>query len=295
MTCDISQQEFSSSERIIHANGVALCIEAFGCPTDPAILLLAGGPAAMLWWDEKFCLHVAHSSRFVIRYDPRDSGRSTTYKPGAATYTLRDFASDALAVLDEFSLSKAHLVGFSLGGGIVQLLAVQNPDRVASLTLISTSPVGAYPEESDLPPSSIKDNENSGMIIPTDWENPDQVIRFLVGMARSCAGSFQVFDEVENTALARRVFNRSTNIQSFINHSPLVSVRWSRENLPKVMAPTLVIHGTADPVIPYAHGVALSQEIEGARLLTIEGNGHELPPKVWDIVVPSILHHTTVN
>ena len=113
----------------------------------------------MLWWNEEFCLRLAHCSRFVIRYDHRDSGRSTTYKPGAATYTLSDFANDALAVLDEFSLSKAHLVGFSLGGGISQLLAVRNPDRVASLTLMSTSPVGAHPEEPDLPAPPEKDNE----------------------------------------------------------------------------------------------------------------------------------------
>jgi pimeloyl-ACP methyl ester carboxylesterase len=244
---------------------------------------------------EEFCLRLTQGPRFVIRYDYRDSGRSTTYKPGAATYTLTDFAKDALAILDVFSLAKAHFVGFSLGGGISLLIAVQNPDRVASLTLISTSPVGAYPGEPDLPTMSAKDMEELGKVFPQSWADRDEVIRFFVGMARLCAGSTQAFDGAEMAAFAGKVFGRSINIRSSMNHGPLSFVRWSRESLPRVEAPTLVVHGTDDRIIPYAHGVALSNEIKGARLLTLEGNGHELPHMVWDVVVPAILRHTVLG
>jgi len=288
--------ELNSGEKIVHVHSVNLCVEAFGNPTDPPILLLAGGgSASMLWWYEEFCLRLTQGPRFVIRYDYRDSGRSTTYKPGAATYTLTDFAEDALAILDVFSLAKAHFVGFSLGGGIGLLVAVQNPDRVASLTLISTSPVGAYPGEPDLPTMSVEDTEQLGKIFPQNWADRDEVIHFLVGMARLCAGSAQAFDEAEIAAFAGRVFDRSINIQSSMNHGPLAFMRWSRESLPRVEASTLVIHGTDDRMIPYAHGVALSKEIKGARLLTVEGNGHELPHGVWDVVIPAVLGHTSVS
>lgn len=284
--------ELTSREKIFRANGVDLCVETFGNPTDPPILLLAGASTSMLWWYEEFCLRLAQGPCFVIRYDYRDSGRSTTYKPGAATYTLADFAKDALAILNIFSLAKAHFVGFSLGGGISQLVAVQNPDLVASLTLISTSPVGAYPGEPDLPTMSEEIMEKFGKIVPRNWEDRDEVIHFSVNLARLCAGSSQAFDEEDISSLAERTFDRSTNIQSSMNHGPLSFTRWSRESLPKVKAPTLVIHGTDDRLIPYPHGVALSKEIKGARLLTLEGNGHELPREVWDVVVPAILQQT---
>jgi pimeloyl-ACP methyl ester carboxylesterase len=290
-----NQPELTSAEKILHVNGVDLCIETFGNPTDLPILLLAGGSASMLWWYEEFCQRLAQGPRFVIRYDYRDSGRSTTYKPGAATYTLSDFAKDALGILDVFTLAKAHFVGFSLGGGISQLLAVSNPERVASLTLISTSPVGAYPGERDLPTMSEEVMDKFVKISPQNWEDRDMVIHFLVDMARLCAGSSQVFDEEDMTSFARRVFDRAINIQSSMNHGPISFIRWSRESLPKIKAPTLVIHGTDDRMIPYPHGVALSKEIKSATLLTMEGNGHDLPRGVWDVVIPAILRHTAAN
>ena len=103
----------------------------------------------MLWWPEDFCKRIAAEGRYVIRYDNRDTGRSTTYKPGKPPYTFDDMANDAIRVLDGYGIAKAHIVGMSLGGMIGQLAALKYPSRVSSITAISTTPVGV--DTSDLP------------------------------------------------------------------------------------------------------------------------------------------------
>ncbi len=105
------------NERIIRANGVDLCVQTFGVRSDPPILLIMGGASSMDWWEEGFCELLAAGPRFVIRYDHRDTGRSISYEPGAAPYSLRDLAEDTVGVLDALGLESAHLVGMSMGGG----------------------------------------------------------------------------------------------------------------------------------------------------------------------------------
>jgi pimeloyl-ACP methyl ester carboxylesterase len=105
------------NERIIRANGVDLCVQTFGDRADPPILLIMGGASSMDWWEDGFCEHLMAGCRFVIRYDHRDTGRSVSYEPGAAPYSLRDLAEDAFGLLDAFGLESAHLVGMSMGGG----------------------------------------------------------------------------------------------------------------------------------------------------------------------------------
>lgn len=138
------------AERMIEANGVELCTESFGVPGDPAILLVMGVGASMLWWDQVFCRMLADGGRFVVRYDHRDTGRSTSYPPGRPGYSGADLAGDAAAVLDAYGLEGAHVVGVSAGGAFAQVLALEFPERVVSLVLISTSP--ATPVDRDLPP-----------------------------------------------------------------------------------------------------------------------------------------------
>ena len=122
------------NERIIRAKGVDLCVQTFGDRADPPILLIMGGASSMDWWEDGFCERLMAGSRFVIRYDHRDTGRSVSYEPGAAPYSLRDLAEDAVGLLDALGLESAHLVGMSMGGWIGQLVALDHPDRVASLT-----------------------------------------------------------------------------------------------------------------------------------------------------------------
>jgi pimeloyl-ACP methyl ester carboxylesterase len=124
---------------MVHANEVELCVQAFGHAGDPVILLIRGSAASMDWWEDDFCERLAAGRRFVIRYHHRDTGRPVSYQPGAPACTLRDLAADAVGLLDAFGVARAHLVGMSVGGAIAQLMALDHPGRVASLTLIATS------------------------------------------------------------------------------------------------------------------------------------------------------------
>ncbi len=292
-TQDPEIRPMEQGERIIRANGVDLCVQIFGDRADPPILLIMGGASSMDWWEDAFCERLMVGSRFVIRYDHRDTGRSVSYEPGAAPYSLRDLAEDALGLLDAFGLESAHLVGMSMGGWIGQLVALENPDRVASLTLISTSPT-AGPSDPDLPEMSEKLQAFFAQeASEPDWSDREAVIDFIVEGERPFAGS-RPFDEAAIREIAARSFDRTTNFASSIsNHAVIDSGdRW-RERLGEVSVPTLVIHGTEDPMYPYGNAVALAKEVPGAELLALERVGHEVPPRaLWDVVVPAILQHT---
>src|SRR3954463_11768014 len=125
---------------MVDVNGVELCTEPFGDPAHSPILLIMGIGASMLWWEEGFCQLLADGGRFVIRYDHRDTGRSVTYELGRPRYSSADLVADAGGVLDAYELPAAHLVGVSAGGALAQLLALEQPKRVSSVVLISTSP-----------------------------------------------------------------------------------------------------------------------------------------------------------
>ena len=127
------------AERMIEANGVELCTEPFGNPGDPPILLVMGMGGSMLWWEDGFCRMLADGGRFVIRYDHRDTGRSVFYQPVHPGYTAADLVADAAGVLDAYGIPAAHVVGVSMGGALAQLLALDFPEYVLSLVLISTS------------------------------------------------------------------------------------------------------------------------------------------------------------
>ena len=283
----------ASAEHMVNTGGVELCVQSFGDPDDPAILLIAGGASSMLHWAEEFCERLAAGRRFVIRYDHRDTGRSVSYPPGAPQYTGRDLAEDAIRVLDAFGVARAHVVGISMGGGLGQSLAIHHPARVASLTLSSTSPVGARADDPDLPPASAEVMAELGAVSEPDWSDRSAVIEYLVTQERLCTSKTRPVAEEFIRELARRTVDRAVSIASINNHFLLATGDdLARRRLAGITAPTLVIHGTEDPVFPIAHGAALAGDIPGARLLELEQTGHELPPAVWDTVVPAILEHS---
>jgi pimeloyl-ACP methyl ester carboxylesterase len=277
------------AERMIEANGVELCTEAFGDPRDPPVLLVMGIGASMLWWEEGFCGMLADGGRFVIRYDHRDTGRSMTYEPGRPEYTGADLVADAAGVLDAYELAAANIVGVSAGGAFAQLLALDVPDRVLSLVLISTS--AAVPVERELPPPT----QEFGRFVSTaqvDWSDADSVIEYLVDYSRVLAGGERPFDEAAARALMRRDVERARDFAAAQNHDLIPDEGRQSEPLSSIAAPTLVIHGTADPMFPVAHGEALAEDIPGARLLRLGGAGHGVDRADWETDVGAILEHT---
>jgi pimeloyl-ACP methyl ester carboxylesterase len=279
-------------ERMIEANGVELCAESFGRPADPAILLIMGIGGSMLWWDEGFCRLLGDGGRFVIRYDQRDTGRSVTSEPGRPEYTGSDLVADAVGVLDAHAIAAAHLVGVSAGGAFAQLLALGYPDRVLSLVLISTSPATAGQRGL---PSATERYQSFVTGATVDWSDETSVIEYLVDYARVLAGGVRPFDEAAMRALVRRDVERAHNIAASENHG-LAADGWvPRQPLSSIAVPTLVIHGTEDPMFPLEHGEALSREIPGARLLTLQGAGHGVERADWETIARAILAHTATG
>jgi pimeloyl-ACP methyl ester carboxylesterase len=277
------------AERMIEANGVELCTEAFGEPTDPPILLVMGLGASMLWWDEGFCREIAARGRFVIRYDHRDTGRSAHYEPGNPGYSGTDLVADAAGVLDAHGLPAAHVVGVSAGAAFAQVLALEFDDRVLSLVLISSSP--ATPGDRGLPPPTGAFSRFAAAA-DVDWSSRDSVVEHLVGYSRLLAGGRRPFDEAVVRDLVRRDIERAVDVASSQNHDVLAHDDRSHPDLSAITAPTLVIHGTADPMFPLAHGKALAEEIPGATLLVLDGAGHGVDRADWDTIVRAIVHHT---
>jgi pimeloyl-ACP methyl ester carboxylesterase len=277
------------TERMIEANGVELCTEAFGDPGDPPILLVMGIGGSMLWWEEGFCRMLSDAGRFVIRYDHRDTGRSVTYEPGRPGYTGADLVADAAGVLDAYEIAAAHVVGVSAGAAMAQVLALDSPDRVSSLVLISSSP--ALPGGRALPPPTEEFMRFTSSA-ELDWTSPSSVGEYLAGYQRMLAGGRRPFDEAAVRELVRREVERANNIAAAQNHDLLRDDERRREPLSSISAPTLVIHGTADPMFPLEHGKALADEIPGARLLTRERAGHGVERADWEAVVSAIVEHT---
>jgi pimeloyl-ACP methyl ester carboxylesterase len=279
--------------RIIEVNGVGLCVDATGDAADPAILLIGGMGASMDWWEEEFCQRLAAGGRFVIRYDHRDTGQSVSYPAGAPGYTGADLAADAAGVLDAFGRRSAHLAGISMGGALAQQVALAHPDRVDSLVLISTSP--AVPCGSELPPMSDELRAYFTAKVPLpDWTERAAVIDYIVDYERRLEGA-EYFDEAHVRALVARIVDRTTDMAaSMTNHALAEEGEQAPGPLDQIAAPTLVIHGTADPMLPYGHGEALAREIPRAELLPLEGVGHQLPPRpYWTPVIAAMLRHTS--
>ena len=279
-----------SQPTMVSVSGVELCVQTFGDHDSPAILLIAGAASSMDWWEDEFCERLASGRRFVIRYDIRDTGQSVSYEPGAPQYSGLDLVADAIGVLDALGIARAHVVGISMGGGIAQRLGLDHTDRVASLTLVATSPGGP-----GLPPMSQDLRARFDEPAPQpDWSDRQAVVDYIVEDLHGYAGTLP-FDEVAMQALAGRSFDRTVNIASTMTNHFLLedSGEPMRPRLGEITAPTLVLHGTEDPLFPVGHAEALAAEIPGARLLLLEGVGHEMPPRpVWDWVLPAIQDHT---
>jgi len=284
------------------ANGIELEYERFGRAGDPPLLLVMGLGAQMILWHDEFCDALVDRGFQVIRYDNRDVGRSTwldaagmpdvlgalaaagSGRPIDAPYRLSDMAADAAALLDALELEAAHVVGASMGGMIAQSLAIEHPARVCTLTSIMSTT--GHP---DLPPA--RPEAMALLLTPVPDERAAQIERS-VQASRAIGSPAYPSDEAELRALAERAFERGVNPPGFARQ--LVAILASgnrRQALGGVRAPTLVIHGADDPLVPVEAGRDTAASVPGAELLEIAGMGHDLPRALWPVVVEAIAKH----
>jgi pimeloyl-ACP methyl ester carboxylesterase len=289
-----------TSEAFVKANGLSICYQAFGEPADPVVVLIMGMGAQMVGWDEEFCERLASRGFCVIRLDNRDAGRSTRLDhagvpdivaamtrawlrvPVNAPYLLGDMALDVVGLLDALKIDSAHVVGASMGGTIGQEMAMRHSRRVRSLTSIMSTT-----GDPDLPqprPWALR-----ALFAPTPLER-DAYIEYYAKLWRMLRGGSYADEEARDRARAARNYARGLNPAGAARQLTAILASGSRRRaLRQVTAPTLVIHGDADPLVPLAAGTDTAASIPGAELMVLEGMGHALPMPMWPRIIDGIV------
>ena len=288
--------------QMARTNGIELCYEIFGAPDAEPLLLIMGLGAQMIHWDDDFCRQLAARGFRVIRFDNRDIGKSTQLKGGgrigaleflklrlfkipvAAPYKLRDMATDVVGLLDALNIRSAHIVGASMGGMIAQELAIVFPERVRSLTSIMSTTGN---------PKVPGPTREAGalLLLPPVTEREAFIERFKQTWKLLRVGHFPQ-DEALDRERAIRTFERGLSPAGVGRQLRAILASGSRkERLAAVKAPTLVIHGTVDPLVRPEGGKDTAASIPGAKLTMIEGMGHALPIPLWPQIIDAIDQH----
>lgn len=286
----------------IRANGIEIDYEDHGPADGPAVLLVMGLGAQLVRWPMAMVDGlVAHGFR-VIRFDNRDVGLSTKFDhagvPGivwtaiqkrcgltpAVPYTLTDMAQDAIGLLDALSIPRAHVVGASMGGMIAQLMAARWPDRAATLTSIMSTTGRADCSRPTMRTTAL-------LLRHPRSDDVEAIVAHGTMAGRAVGGRFPM----EDAFMAERI--RSETLRNrcptgFLRQMAAIIADGDRtDRLRRIVAPTLVIHGSDDPLVPVAGGRETARAIPGARLLEIDGMGHTLPPQVVPQIVDAIAGH----
>ncbi|MGA5820690.1 alpha/beta fold hydrolase [Kitasatospora sp. NPDC094028] len=294
----------SHTELFVGSGELRLRTERFGAPDAPAVLLVMGTAAPGIGWPDELVDALAAGGRQVIRYDHRDTGRSSCVDFAARPYTLADLATDATAVLDGHGVAAAHVVGASLGGAIGQWLAVHRPERVLTLTAMMTGPMGhnpgpawaralagQAPDPGDLPPPSARFLTHLAQRAARPQGTRDEYVAANVETWRVLHGDALPFDEPAARRFVAASFDLTGDPTAALNHD--LAGRAMTEDrlvpLSSIEAPTLVLHGTEDPLRPLPHGRALAGEIPRSRFRPIPGMGHALfspglPRQIGEII-----------
>jgi pimeloyl-ACP methyl ester carboxylesterase len=279
-------------------DGRVLWTERWGPDTRPTALLIMGATSQGIRWPDGFCRVLVDRGLSVIRYDQRDTGRSTCGSYDASPYTLLDLARDAVAVLDAHTCASAHVVGMSMGGMIGQILALEHASRVRTLTSFASSPASmsvalaasGSPVTLDLPPPDRTAMDAIAALAPP-VDDLDRV-RYGVEMRRAIAGTYAPFDEAFFRDLEERCLARADHPDAAANHTRAVAATPDRmDRLANITVPTLVLHGTRDSLIPAGHGEATARLIPDARYVPIEGLSHELIPPVFELLADEVIGH----
>jgi len=280
-------------------NGIELEYEVFGAVGARPLVLIMGLGAQMILWDDEFCAALAARGHRVVRFDNRDVGLSTKIdgwrtvdvvaamgawalgRPVAAPYTLSDMAADIVGLLDALGFAGAHVVGASLGGMIAQTLAIEHPQRVLSLTsIMSTTGNPRLPR--------ARPEAAAALLQPPPRDREGAMAR-AVKVFRTIGSPGFPLDEARVRERAGRSFDRCSHPAGVARQMLAVLASGSRvDALRRVIVPTLVIHGTDDPLVPLAAGVETAHLVPGAELVLIEGMGHDLPRAVWGRVIDGI-------
>ena len=288
--------------QIARANGIDICYEIFGDAGAEPMLLIMGLGAQMVLWDDEFCQQLAARGFRVIRFDNRDIGLSTKFSGGkrltvfellrlrvfhfpiAAPYKLRDMAEDTIGLMDALGIASAHLVGASMGGMIAQEIAISFPQRVRSLTSIMSTTGNPR-----LPPPS---RQVAAMLMAPPPKTKDEYLaRFAKTWKMLRVGSFPE-DEAFDRVRAETSFQRGLNPAGVGRQLRAILASGSRkERLRSVTAPTLVIHGTVDPLVRPEGGKDTAASIPGAKLMMVEGMGHAVPIPMWPKIIGAIAEH----
>ncbi|MCS5731800.1 alpha/beta fold hydrolase [Herbiconiux moechotypicola] len=256
------------------------------------MVLVPGASSASDWWDPGFCSALSSRGHRVVRYDLRDTGESTTRPPGSPDYGGDDLVADLRGLVAVLGRGPAHVAGLSMGGALAQQLAAEHPGSVASLTLLSTTAIDPSDPAEELPGITPELEEYFEVLAerpaPADRES---AFRAALADERAFGGTLPI-DVDRLRAISDSVFDRSVDLAAAGNHGMLGGSESERPRLARVVAPTLVVHGTEDPLFPLEHGRSLARRIRGARLLEVPGLGHQFPPPPsWDVIVPGILRH----
>ena len=281
----------------VRANGIDIAYEETG--SGEPLLLVMGIGAQMLWWPDGFCEALAEQGFRVLRFDNRDIGLSTNLshlpvpnpvrvvrqrwlrQPVDTPYGLADMARDTVGLLDALGIEKAHVAGASMGGMIAQHVAFEHPSRVKSLSSIMST-TGAVPVS--LPHPKALQALFAGR--PMDVDAAVEAVLY----SQKALGSRGIHrDEERIRRTARRCIERGVNPKGFLRQWGAIMASGDRTaRLATIRVPTLVLHGTIDPLVPPAGGRATAKAIPGARLTTIENMGHDLPEGAWPRIVSEI-------
>ena len=286
---------------IAQANGIEICFDTLGDPADPTVLLVMGLGSQMVHWDPELCRAIAGRGFHVVRFDNRDTGESARIdepvdilavlgtqgseeKP-PVPYQLSDMAADAVGLLDHVGIDRAHIFGVSMGGMIVQTIAIDHPERVRSLTSVMSTtgdpgvgtPTGeAMAALMSPPPQTREAYQDAAVFHAGVWGSPG------------------LYDVERLRRTAGQAWDRGYNPMGTARQLAAIFASGSRSaGLADLDIPTLVIHGTADTLVQPSGGERTAEVIPDAKLLVIEGMGHDLAPPLWPRLVDALVAHAT--
>jgi proline iminopeptidase len=288
----------------VEVEGLSIEYESLGKPSDPSIVLIMGLGMQLVAWPDAFCQGLVERGFRVIRFDNRDSGLSGKIHlekkpnlllaiasawlklPVRAPYTLNDMAGDTVGLLDALGIERAHIVGVSMGGMIAQVIAARYPQRVLSLTSIMSS-------SGNRAVSRSKPRALQALISqPSDPKDQDKAVEHLIRLFGVIGSPGYPTDEADLRQRIRRGMRRAYHPAGVLQQLLAIIASGDRRALlGKIAAPTLVIHGADDPLLPVAAGRDTARHIKGAKLVVIDGMGHDLPPGLLPRLVDAIAAH----